>query len=36
MAWQGLLGRDVGPVQIDMDIEGEIGSWRPGVAGMSW
>ena len=32
----GRLGRDVGLVQIDMDVDGEIGSCRPGVAGMSW
>jgi hypothetical protein len=32
----GLLGRDRGLVQIDMDVDREIGSCRPGLAGMSW
>jgi hypothetical protein len=30
----GRQGRDAGLVQIDMDVDGEIGSCRPGVAGL--
>ena len=32
----GRLGRDVGLVQIDMDVDGAIRSCRPDLADMSW